>query len=152
MIDILNKSELSTVLSKLREDDLPAFGAMSPQHMVEHLAFTVGFSNGNAPQQHHYPAEKEQKIKAFIMDSDHEMPISFKSPVLPAEGLPELLHGNLAQAVEQLNRELLQFDHYFALNPSAKPVNPTMGALNYTEWLRFHNRHFTHHFKQFKLH
>ncbi len=152
MIDILNKPELSALLGKLREDDLPAFGAMSAQHMVEHLAFTVAFSNGNAPQQRHYPPEKEQKIKAFIIDSDHDMPISFKSPVLPAEGLPLLRHGNLAQAIDQLNIELQQFDHYFALHPSAEPVNPTMGALNYTEWLRFHNRHFTHHFKQFKLH
>lgn len=151
MIDILNRTALFALINKLKEDDTPAFGAMSPQHMVEHLAFTIGFSNGNEPQQQHYPAEKEQKIKAFIIDSDQDMPVSFKSPVLPEEGLPELKQASLADAIEQLNKELQDFDHYFSLNPSEKPLNPTMGALSYTEWLRFHNRHFTHHFKQFRL-
>lgn len=151
MIDILNRTALFDLINKLREDDKPVFGAMSPQHMVEHLAFTLGFSNGNEPQQQHYPAEKEQKIKAFIIDSDQDMPVSFKSPVLPEEGLPELKQASLADAIEQLNKELQDFDHYFSLNPSEQPLNPTMGALNYTEWLRFHNRHFTHHFKQFRL-
>lgn len=149
MIDILNRTALFEHINKLNEDDKPAFGAMSPQHMVEHLAFTVGFSNGNAPQQQRYPAEKEQKIKAFILDND--MPVSFKSPVLPEEGLPTLKQPNLAAAIEQLNIELAHFDQYFALHPSAEPLNPTMGTLKYTEWLRFHNRHFTHHFKQFNL-
>lgn len=151
MIDILNRTGVFELITKLREDDQPVFGAMSPQHMVEHLAFTVGFSNGNAPQQQHYPAEKEQKIKAFILDTDNDMPVGFSSPVLPAEGLPVLKQDSLDDAIEQLNRELKHFDHYFALHPAAKPVNPTMGALSYTEWLRFHNRHFTHHFKQFSL-
>lgn len=151
MIDILNRTDLLERIHKLKEEDTPAFGAMSPQHMIEHLAFTIGFSNGNAPQQQHYPAEKEQMIKAFILDSDKDMPISFRSPVLPVEGLPALKHASLADAMEQLQKELNDFDHYFALNADAQPVNPTMGVLNYREWLRFHNRHFTHHFKQFNL-
>lgn len=151
MIDILNRTALFELINKLKEDDTPAFGAMSPQHMVEHLAFTVGFSNGNEPQQQHYALEKEQKIKAFILDTDNDMPVSFRSPVLPEEGLPVLKQANLADAIEQLNTELQHFDQYFALHPSEKPVNPTMGTLTYTEWLRFHNRHFTHHFKQFRL-
>lgn len=151
MIDILNRTALFEHISKLKEEDKPAFGAMSPQHMIEHLAFTISFSNGNAPQQQHYPAEKEQMIKAFILDSDKDMPISFRSPVLPAEGLPALKQASLTEAIEQLNKELSDFDQYFILNAEAQPVNPTMGALNYREWLRFHNRHFTHHFKQFNL-
>ena len=36
-------------------------------------------------------------------------------------------------------------------NPAAKPVNPTMGELDRHEWVKFHNKHFTHHFKQFDL-
>lgn len=151
MIDILDRTKLFEILRKLQADDKPEFGAMTPQHMVEHLAFAVGFSNGKEPQQHHYPIEKEQKIKAFIIGTDNDMPIGFKSPVLPKEGLPTLKHSNLTNAIDNLKTELSDFDNYFTNHPSDKPINPTMGELNYQEWVRFHNRHFTHHFRQFRL-
>jgi hypothetical protein len=151
MINILDRTKLFEILSKLKPDDKPAFGAMTAQHMVEHLAFTVRFSNGKEPQQHHYRAEKEQKIKTFIIDSDNNMPIGFKSPVLPAEGLPILKYPELSNAIDNLRTELNDFDNYFVQHPFDKPVNPTMGELNYKEWIRFHNRHFTHHFSQFRL-
>jgi hypothetical protein len=151
MIDILDRSKLFEILSKLQVDDKPAFGKMSPQHMVEHLAFVVRFSNGKEPQQHHYPMEKEHKIKTFIIETDRDMPIEFKSPVLPVEGLPVLKHSTIIDAIDHLKLELADFDNYFQKHPTDRPVNPTMGELNYSEWVRFHNRHFTHHFKQFRL-
>jgi hypothetical protein len=151
MIDILDRTKLFEILNKLKADASPAFGAMTAQHMVEHLAFTVRFSNGKEPQQHHYRSEKEQKIKAFIIDTDNDMPVGFKSPVLPAEGLPILNYPKLADAIENLKTELHDFDNYFLKHPFDKPVNPTMGELNYKEWIRFHNRHFTHHLRQFRL-
>lgn len=151
MIDILDRIRLFEIVSKLKVDDKPEFGIMTPQHMVEHLAFVVSFSNGKEPQQHYYPTEKEQKIKAFIIGTDNDMPMGFKSPVLPTEGLPTLKHSNLINAIDNLKTELNDFDNYFINHPSDKPINPTMGELNYKEWVRFHNRHFTHHFKQFRL-
>ncbi len=151
MIDILDRTKLFDILSQLQASEKPRFGAMTAQHMVEHLAFAVRFSNGKEPQRHYYPPEKEQKIKAYILDTDNDFMIGFKAPVLPAEGLPELQHSNLSDAVSGLKTELTGFDSYFLQHPGDKPVNPTMGELNYNEWVRFHNRHFTHHFKQFGL-
>jgi len=151
MIDILDRIKLFEILSKLQADDKPEFGGMTPQHMVEHLAFAVRFSNGNEPQQHHYPSDKEQRIKTFVIDTDKDMPINFKSPVLPAEALPTLKHSSINNAIDNLKRELTDFDNHFLKHPTDKPINPTMGELNYKEWIRFHNRHFIHHFKQFKL-
>jgi hypothetical protein len=151
MIDILDRAKLFEILSKLQADDKPEFGAMTPQHMVEHLAFVVRFSNGKEPQQHHYTTDKQQKIKAFVIDTDKDIPIGFKYPVLPTEGLLTLKHSGLSNAIDNLKTELNQFDNYFLKHPSDKPINPTMGELNYKEWVRFHNRHFTHHFKQFRL-
>lgn len=63
MIDILDRTKLFEILNKLQADDKPEFGAMTPQHMVEHLTFSVRFSNGKEPQQHYYPTEKEQKSR-----------------------------------------------------------------------------------------
>jgi hypothetical protein len=151
MIDILDRAKLFEILGKLKADDEPVFGAMTAQHMVEHLIFTVCYSNGKEPQQHHYTTDKEQKIKTFVINTDKEMPIGFKSPVLPAEGLPALNHSSLTDAIDHLKTELNNFDMYFLKNPSDRPINPTMGELNYKEWVRFHSRHFTHHFKQFGL-
>ena len=151
MIDILDRPKLFEILSRLKADDKPAFGAMTPQHMVEHLAFVVRFSNGKEPQQHHYATNKQQKIRAFVIDTDKDIPIGFKYPVLPTEGLPALKHSSLSNAIDDLKTELIEFDNYFLKYPSDKPINPTMGELNYKEWVRFHNRHFTHHLRQFRL-
>jgi len=151
MIDILNRTNLFDILSRLRSDESPVFGGMTAQHMVEHLAFAVRFSNGREPQQHYYSPEKEAKIKAFVIDTDKDFVVGFRSPVLPADGLPTLKHTNLENAVENLKMELNHFDDYFVAYPDEKPINPSLGELNYKEWVRFHNRHFTHHFKQFRL-
>jgi len=151
MIDILDRAKLVEILTKLQVDDKPEFGAMTAQHMVEHLAFAVRFSNGNEPQKHHYSPDKEQKIKLFVINTDNDMPIGFKSPVLPTEGLPTLRDSSLNIAIDNLKIELNNFDNHFLKYPTDKPINPTMGELNYKEWVIFHNRHFTHHFKQFRL-
>lgn len=151
MIDILDRTNLFDILSQLQASEKPRFGTMTAQHMVEHLVFTVRFSNGKEPQRHYYPPEKEQKFKAYILDTDNDFMIGFRSPVLPAEGLPELQYSNLNDAVARLETELTDFDSYFLQHPADQPVNPAIGELNYKEWVRFHNRHFTHHFKQFGL-
>jgi hypothetical protein len=151
MIDILDRVKLFETISKLQVHDKPIFGGMTPQHMVEHLILTVRISTRKEPQKHYFPAEKEQKIKAFVIGTENNMPIGFKSPILPPEGLPALKYSNLTDAIDNLRTELNDFDDYFRNHPLDKPINPTMGELNYQEWVRFHNRHFMHHFKQFGL-
>ena len=151
MINILNRIKLFEILNNLQMDVLPEFGEMTPQHMVEHLALAVRFSNGKEPQKSCYSTDKEQKIKAFVIGSHNELPIGFKSPVLPIDGLSKLEFSNLKNAIENLKIELTDFDNYFIKNSSIKPINPTMGELDYHEWIIFHNKHFTHHFGQFRL-
>lgn len=151
MIDILDRTHLFAILSRLQAGEQPRFGNMTARHMVEHLAFAVRFSNDKEPQQHYYPPEKEQKIKTYILDTDNDFLIGFRSPVMPAEGLPELQYPDLNEALSHLRAELADFDSYFLRHPEARPVNPTMGELDHKQWIRFHNRHFTHHFKQFGL-
>lgn len=151
MIDILDRANVFAILNKLQADDQPQFGMMTPQHMVEHLAFAVRFSNGKEPQAHHYATEKEQKIKANVIGTDYELPIGFRSPVLPVEGLSPLMSASLPDAMNGLKTDLKDFDHYFDEHPTDRPVNPVMGEMNYQEWVIFHNKHFTHHFKQFRL-
>lgn len=149
MIDVMNRNELFTILGKLEPDELAQFGIMTPHHMVEHLAFSVRFSNGKLPQKLHVTPERAQTIKQFILGTEAH-PIGFKSPLL-GEGLEPLTTSDLSAAIHYLAQELGAFDGYFAQNPTSNPTNPLLGALSYSEWIRFHNKHFAHHFKQFGL-
>lgn len=151
MISIIDRESILNSLNRLEPTNKPVFGAMTPQHMVEHLAFTVAFSNGTIQQNLAYPPEIAEKVKQSLLYRGADIPIGFKSPILPKEGLPELRFEDLKAALEDLKTQLEVFDHYFGDSPNAQPINPTMGKLTYEEWFKFHNKHFAHHFKQFDL-
>lgn len=150
-ITILERAGIFKLLEKLSSNASPAFGIMTPQHMVEHLVFSIRFSNEKEPQQLYFPLEKAEHIKSFIIYSDAELPIGFKAPVLPKDELLPLSYQDLPSAIEMLKLELEAFDAYFKLNPNKSTVNPTMGELTNKEWIVFHDKHFKHHFKQFNL-
>jgi hypothetical protein len=151
LVNISDEASVAALLAGLSEISQPVFGAMTSRHMVEHLVFSLKFSNGKAPQRVHYPDRIADKIKSVVIGSEAMMPEGFKSPVLPKDGLPPLAYPDLAGAIAQLFTELGDFHAYFAADPDNTPVNPTMGALTHSEWIRFHNKHFTHHFRQFNL-
>ena len=150
MIDINKRQEITDIIKNLSVDSSPLWGKMTAQHMVEHLTFTVMFSNGKTPQRLYFTQEKAELIKTFVVYSDKDLTKGFKAPML-GDDLPELQNPDIQTAVENLFVELERLDNYFVLNPDAKPTNPTMGELDRHEWIKFHNKHFTHHFRQFNL-
>ena len=77
--------------------------------------------------------------------------MGLKTPLLPADGPISFEFSSLDEAKKALNKELDDFETYHANNPDAVFVQPRLGKLNYKEWIIFHNKHFTHHFKQFGL-
>ncbi|MCU0431401.1 MAG: hypothetical protein MUF42_15665 [Cytophagaceae bacterium] len=150
MVDIGNRNALHVLLTSLQEHTPPLWGRMTAQHMIEHLYDTLQFSNGKKEIKNYLPEEKSAKIKAVVIHSEQELPKGFKAPML-TETLPELQFQTLELSLHHLMVELHAFHVFFSENPSASPVNPTMGALFHEEWIIFHNKHFTHHFKQFGL-
>ncbi len=151
MIDILNKrSEIFSLLEKLDESAIPVFGKMSPQHMIEHIAIVVSVSNGKHPQQLYSTPEKAEILKANLIYTDIEMPVGVKAPMLSDEP-PALYFSDFKKAISSLKNELVRFDEFFEKNKHIKPMHPVLGPLNHNEWIVFQNKHFTHHFKQFKL-
>ena len=123
---------------------------MTPQHVVEHLAMTLTISNGKNPKTLMVPEETAKKVKAVIIDSPAEIGQGIKSPLLGDEP-PPYVHDSLTSAIIALKTELEDFDSYFKLHPDAKLVQHRMGELRYDEWVILHNKHFTHHLKQFGL-
>lgn len=149
-INIENTNTVFEPLKKLKSDAKPLFGVMTPQHMIEHLIFTLSFSNGKLIQPLMVDERKAKVIRYYTIHTDSEMSIGFKAPMLGDEPLP-LIYANLEEAIDQLKKEFTLFDEYFKTNPDSKPVCPVIGELNHKEWIIFHNKHFTHHFKQFGL-
>ena len=60
---VFNRAKLQKTLSKLRPDSLPLWGILTAQHMVEHLAETIRFSNGKKTVPLAIPEDKAERAK-----------------------------------------------------------------------------------------
>ena len=149
-INISDAPALQSLLGKLEDSHQPVFGKMSPQHMIEHLSVIVLFSNGRRSIQLFYPEEKAQRFKTYLIDTDNDFPVGFRAPMIGEEVLP-LRFENLDMAKSILLKEVNTFHEYWEQNKDNKHMHPALGLLDHREWIIFHNKHFTHHFKQFNL-
>jgi hypothetical protein len=150
MIEIKNPELLLNSLHTLTETSVASFGKMSAKHMIEHLILTVKISSNKLPHPCSFREEKANAFKQALIYSPAEMPQGFRSPLL-TDGLPPLIHTDIQSALTELAQELNYFDAFFKTNPNIKTTNPSLGDLSHDEWVVFHNKHFTHHFKQFNL-
>ena len=150
MIQITNEIELIRLLNTLTDTSVPVFGKMTAQHMIEHLILTVKISSNKLPHPSYFREEKAVAFKNAIIYSPIEMPVGFKAPMLTEE-LSPFVSPHIESAINELQHELNYFHEFFRTNPHNTTTNPSMGELNHDEWIVFHNKHFTHHFKQFNL-
>jgi hypothetical protein len=145
-IDINNREKLAGLLHSLDAGAKPLWGKMKPQQMVEHLLGEIEYTNGEKIFISDVPAEEASQGKQKWVYSDVELP---KNVIL--ETLPdEYRFASLEAAINQLMKELADFDLYFA-QPGATCHHLAYGPMNHEEWLLWHGKHFTHHFKQFGL-
>jgi hypothetical protein len=149
-VDITNRKELNSILSRLTELSVAKWGIMQPQNMIEHLIKTLQYSNGKKEIAQKSTDEEAKQAKAGFIYTDVEMPVGLKSS-LAGETPDPLQYADLDAAKQQLSLELDDFESFFANNPEAEFVQPRLGKLNHQEWIILHNKHFTHHFKQFGL-
>lgn len=149
IIDIKNnRKEIFNHFEKLDPNAQPLFGKMGPQHVVEHLAFSISISNGKGPQKQYTELEEGNSIKDKLIYTDMELPQGVKTPVLGDEP-PALKCSDMNEAISQLKLELESFDSYFKENPNGKTIHPRMGPLSQQEWTILHGKHIAHHLKQF---
>ncbi len=150
MINILNAEQIKNIFSKLNPDAKPLFGKMSPQHVIEHLTKVLKISSGKIGVKLYFSPLETEVLKQKIIYSDIELPMGIKNPTMSDELAP-LNHVNIREALNELYHEINYFEKKYIQNPNSKTIHPRMGELNYSEWLRFHNKHFLHHFKQYDL-
>lgn len=149
MIADFRKVDLDA-LKQHSSDKTPLWGSMTLQHMVEHLTDTFRIGNGTMTVEVLTPDDKVEKLKRIALFSDREFQQNFKSPILPPEPIPYRT-ANMDDAVNILKHEIEKFEQYYLNDKSKTENHPVFGALTYDEWEAYHNKHFTHHFKQFGL-
>ena len=136
-------------LCDLHKEAKQLWGKMSSQHMIEHLIIAVRISNGKLTFDCFNPPEKLPTLKKFLMSS-RPIPKEFVNPLI-GEGLVPLEFKNLGEAKIALKKEIEDYYKYFEEKPNASFINPTFGELTKNEWDVFHEKHFTHHFRQFGI-
>ncbi len=148
-IDISDRKELNDHLSKLKPGTIPVWGSFTAQQMLEHLVLTVEYTNGKKQTGCTLAKEDAEKRKQFMIYSDVEMPMGIKTPVKKGDPAATTF-TSMEAAITALNKELDDFEKYFKTE-GITSVHPGFGELTYHEWLVFHGKHFTHHFKQFGI-
>ncbi|WP_026952830.1 DUF1569 domain-containing protein [Algoriphagus mannitolivorans] len=146
----MKAKEIISRLQMLKEDSHAIFGKMTAQHMIEHLTLTIKISYGRIKIPHFEPSERQLKEKQYLLYTDLEFPVGVKAPGLPDELLP-LRYANLNEAKEELIKSIEAFNELFEANPDLFFIHPRLGLLNQKEWRTFHEKHLTHHFKQFGI-
>lgn len=142
---------LETILSYLNqlEENTPAkWGKMNAQRMVEHLSESILMSLGDHSTPLQIPADKIEKMQAFLA-SDVPFPKDFIVPFALEEF--ELRHEEIELAVDELVDNWIAFEEYYENHPDSTNMHPFYGDLIGKQWLRIHQKHFTHHFQQFGL-
>lgn len=146
-INIIDKEQILKSIEKLNPRTIPSFGILTPQHMLEHLAVNIQFSNGKNPLKS--GRDGFNPMKGFLFSNE---PIPKGTTFfLTGRKLPSHINSNLEDAIKYLINEIDDFEKYFAENLTSKPNHAVFGNLNKEEWIIYHNKHFTHHFKQFGI-
>lgn len=136
-------------LRSLSADAIPAWGMMTPQHMVEHLVGTWRISNGRARIGSPLSEDEIQRRRKFLF-SDQPYERNITNPI-QGVGLQKLRKPSLSDAVDQLEDEMKEFFKYHEANPNSIEVHPVFGELDYDGWLIFQKKHMDHHLAQFGL-
>lgn len=138
------------LLSKLKPDTKPAWGILTPQHMIEHLTYQLQIAMEEVHTQLCIPEEKVERYAEFVYNH-RPMMKGFDHPLLRKGETEDLVSGSLEEAIEKMYETKARYEEYFKQNPGKKTLNPNFGALSKFEWDLLNRKHFHHHFEQFGL-
>jgi hydroxymethylglutaryl-CoA reductase len=141
-------TEMLAVLNGLTPNQKPLWGKMKAQEMVEHLSDMLMMSRGTGNFTIDVDAETIARRQQFL-SSDKEMAKNIAVPF--TKEIIELRHDELELALDEFAEEWINFTEYYENNPNTSVIHPYYGALDFNLWLKMHDKHFTHHFKQFGL-
>ncbi|NVO31837.1 DUF1569 domain-containing protein [Hymenobacter lapidiphilus] len=143
------RREVPALLAGLASAQVPTWGQLTPQHMVEHLAGAMRLSMGryNLPAP---PASPALDLMQTRLQANAPFPPGVRNPRMAATPGP-LRHASLTAATTELLLTIDEFFDHYARQPAATAVHPMFGPLDFGQWRVFHFKHFSHHFFQFGL-
>jgi oxepin-CoA hydrolase/3-oxo-5,6-dehydrosuberyl-CoA semialdehyde dehydrogenase len=147
----INRSNIDDYLTKLTVNHKANWGAMTPQHMVEHMEQQFRFAaNQKGDFEIATPAGHLDKYRETIF-SHRPFPQGHKHPLMKENTLEDLAHPDLQSAKQKLVEAMDQYEQYFKENPDARTKNVVFGMMDKFEWDLLGTKHFNHHFKQFGI-
>ena len=147
-IDITDRKNLNSLLSALQPETPALWGRMNAHNMIEHLVEAVEYTNGKRVADLRFPADKANKQRQGLVHSDFVIPNGVPSYLPDATKTKRF--NDLANAIVELNNELDAFEYFFKTE-GITAIHFEFGPMTYKEWIIWHGKHFTHHFKQFGL-
>ena len=147
-IDITNRKQLNSLLNRLTPETLPLWGNLKAQSMVEHLVEAVEYTNGKKTAAVQVSPEEADSNKQSLVHGDAVISKGAKGYLTDATKAKR--YNDLPTAIDQLNKEIDAFERFFT-TPGKTVIHQHFGAMNREEWITWHGKHFTHHFKQFGL-
>lgn len=143
-----NLEVLLPLFEKLEADQMPLWGTMKAQRMIEHLSDTLRIASGEEVYPLEIPEDRVEKMVAFL-DTDKPMARNLQVTFAP-ENKP-LRHEELELAIDEYVERWIDLEALYSVNPTLKNSHPYYGDLNFEQWKRLHSKHLTHHFEQFGL-
>lgn len=148
LIDITNREKINSLLLRLAPGASPLWGSLDAQGMIEHLVEAVEYTNGKKIAELKFTLQHANDAKRRLVYSDFVIPRGARGYL--ADATQHRRFSNLQTAVDQLNKEIDAFEYFFKDNKSTA-IHPEFGPMNHREWIIWHGKHFTHHFRQFGL-
>lgn len=146
-VDVTNIDGVQQRLKKLTPVSLPLWGNMTAQQMVEHMINEVQYTNGvKTPLDTGLPPDFKEQKKRWVY-TDEPIPRNVVLGQLP----DKYFYPDLETAKQELLARLETFHQYHKANPGIEILHGGFGMMTYNEWIKWHNKHFKHHFKQFGL-
>lgn len=143
------QQEFLPLLHQLQPDTPAKWGVMNAQQMVEHFTESLKMASGRLVIPLLTSLENLPKMRAFML-SDRPFKENTKNPSIPEVPAP-CRNTNLAEAINELEKELHYFFDVFQENPGLTTLNNIFGELNFDENIHLVHKHARHHLAQFGL-
>lgn len=137
-------------IKALKHDQKPAFGLMSPQHMIEHL---IWVTKASVKEMGPIPEELTKGQLGFMKFVDNGAEFKYRPSDKSEADLPPLKFDNLEDALTEFPNAIQRMIYAIDNLPEGSAFyNPMMGKLTGDQMALFHRQHFAWHLeKQFGL-
>ncbi|HZH65509.1 MAG TPA: DinB family protein [Flavisolibacter sp.] len=140
--------KLVPLLQKISTDTKPAWGKMTLQQMIEHIAYSMRIASGKIMfAEVITPPEHLERLRDFLLS---EKPFKENTPnaLLPETPAP-VKNPSIEEALKELKDEICTFFSVFEKDSLQVTRNPFFGDLNFEQNVHLLYKHALHHLRQF---